>query len=145
MTTVTRTVLAMLVLTVVAAAAGGYVGVLCGLKHTRSTADLDKLLHHELKLSSAQRQQVAAMEESFARRRKGLEGEMRAANRELAGAILSEHRYGPRAEQAIDHFHAAMKTLQQETVMHVMAMRSVLTAEQAQEFDQTVSKALNSE
>lgn len=85
------------------------------------------------------------MEASYAARRSILEGEARAANRELATALLTQHRYGPQAEQAIDHFHVAMKALEQQTVMHVLAMRSVLTPEQAKKFDQTVANALDSD
>ena len=145
MTGLTRTVVAMLALTVVAAAAGGWMGVHYGLQHAAHASSLDELVHHELKLNADQQQRLAAMEGSFAARRKILEGEMRSANRELAAAILTEHRYGPQVEQAVAHFHAAMKTLQDETIMHVMAMRSVLTPQQAQQFDHTVAKALDSD
>ena len=144
MSGLTRTVVGMLALTVLAAAAGGWIGVHYGLQHPR-TSGLDELVHHELTLNADQQQRLAAMEASFAARRKILEEEMRSANRELATAIITEHRFGPQAEQAIEHFHAAMKTLQEETIMHVMAMRSVLTPQQAQQFDQTVAKALDSD
>lgn len=145
MTGLTRTVVAMLALTVLAAAAGGWIGVHYGLQRARHTSSLDELVHHELKLNADQQQRLAVIERSFAARRKILEDEMRSANRELASAILTEHRYGPQAEQAIEHFHTAMKTLQEETIMHVMAMRSVLTPQQAQQFDHTVAKALDSD
>jgi Spy/CpxP family protein refolding chaperone len=144
-TGVTRTVVAMLALTVLAAGAGGYFGVRYGLQRVRSSSSLDELVHRQLKLNADQEQRLVAMESTFAARRKGLEDEMRSANRELASAVLTEHRYGPQAEQAIEHFHAAMKTLQEETIKHVMAMRSVLTPQQAQQFDLTVAKALNSD
>ena len=144
MSGLTRAVVGMLALTVLAAAAGGWIGVHYGLQHPR-TSGLDELVHHELQLNADQQQRLSAMESAFAVRRKGLEDEMRSANRELASAIITEHRYGPQAEQAIEHFHVAMKTLQQETIMHVMAMRSVLTPQQAQLFDDTVAKALNSD
>jgi Spy/CpxP family protein refolding chaperone len=70
---------------------------------------------------------------------------MRAANGALAMAIVQEHRYGPAARQAIESFHAAMAMLQEATVQHVLAMREVLTPEQAEQFDQTIAKALNSD
>jgi Spy/CpxP family protein refolding chaperone len=143
MTAAWRSVIAMLALTAVAAAGGGWFGVRYGM-HQESSATLDDLLHHELSLSPEQQQRLAVLEQRFAERRQTLDGEMRAANRSLATAIVTEHRYGPQAQQAIERFHAAMATLQEETIQHVLAMRAVLTPEQAERFDETVSKALSS-
>jgi Spy/CpxP family protein refolding chaperone len=140
-----RTVTCALVLTVIVAALGGWLGVRYGLRQASAMPGLDQVLHHELTLSADQQQQLASLEAGFAARRKVLEAEMQAANRDLATAIVSEHRYGPAAEQAINRFHSAMKTLQQETIMHVLAMRAILTPDQARIFDQTVSKVLNSD
>jgi Spy/CpxP family protein refolding chaperone len=145
MTPVSRAALAMLVLTLIAATAGGWVGVHYGSNPTRSSASLDDLLHHELKLTADQGERISVMEQQFAARRRTLEDKMRAANRELATAIVSEHRYGPQAHQAIEDFHAAMASLQEETIQHVLAMRAVLTPVQAQQFDKTVAQALNSD
>ena len=144
MTAVSRPALAMLGLTLVAAAAGGWLGVRYSGYPIRSSASLDDLLHHELKLSADQQQRISLMEQQFADRRQVLEGQMRAANRALAAAIVSEHRYGPQARQAIEAFHAAMASLQEETIQHVLAMRAVLTPAQAQQFDETIAKALSS-
>lgn len=85
------------------------------------------------------------METTYAGRRTQLNGEMRAANRELAAAIGTEHAYGPKAQHAVNRFHSAMGALQEETIRHVLAMREVLTPEQARRFDATVSKALSSD
>ena len=143
MTSVGRTVIAGIVLTVLAAGAGGWVGVQYGLSHTRSSASLNRLLHHELDLDADQQRRLAAMESAYAAQRKALESHARAANRELADALLTEHQYGPQAERAIDHFSAAMKALQVATVVHVMAMRAVLTPGQAKKFDRTLVTALD--
>jgi len=140
-----RTVTFTVVLTLLVATLGGWLGVRYGLRQASATPGLDQVLHHDISLSPEQEQRIASLEAGFAARRKVLEGEMHAANADLAAAIVSEHRYGPAAEQAIDRFHTSMKTLQQETIMHVLAMRAVLTADQAQKFDQTVSKVLNSD
>lgn len=145
MTALSRAVLGMLVVTILAGAAGGWIGVRYGLREAHASASLDALLHHELNLSSEQQQQLATLEMSFNARRKVLEEQMRAANRELARAMLTEHRYGPAAKQAIEHFHAAMKQLQEETVQHVLAMRAVLTPQQAQQFDRAIARALDSD
>lgn len=138
-------VLPVLALTVLSAGAGGWLGVRYGLSHARAPTSLNHLLHHEIQLDASQRSQLAAMEADYAAQRSALEQQARAANRDLAAALLTEHQYGPQAEQAIDHFSAAMKALQVATVMHVMAMRRVLTPQQAKKFDDTVTAALDSD
>jgi Spy/CpxP family protein refolding chaperone len=136
----------MLILTVLAAAGAGWFGVhYANEQAARASTNLDELLHHELDLSADQRQRLAALEQGYAGRRRPLEDQMRAANHALAKAIVNEHRYGPQARQAIENFHAAMQTLQEETIQHILAMRAVLTPEQARRFDQTVAKALDSD
>ena len=143
MTSLWRTALPMLALTLVAAAAGGWLGVRYGVP-SRSSNGLDDLLHHELKLTAEQEQRLSALEQDFGARRQALQDQMLSANRALARAIVTEHRYGPEARQAIESFHAAMAALQEETVQHVLAMRAVLTPQQARQFDQTVEQALDS-
>lgn len=141
----TRMVLVAIVLSALAAAGGGWLGVQYGLAHApRSPVSLNRVLHRQLDLTPAQRQQLATLEAAYAARRKVLEAEERSANRKLAAALLAEHRYGPQAAQAITRFSAAMTALQVATVQHVMAMRSVLTPRQAQTYDQAVAKALDS-
>ena len=67
---------------------------------------------------------------------------MRAANVDLAEAIITEHAYGSKARQAVDRFHRAMSALQEDTIRHIFAMRAVMTADQAHRFDVLVAKAL---
>ncbi|HTW73717.1 MAG TPA: periplasmic heavy metal sensor [Steroidobacteraceae bacterium] len=145
MSTAWRLALPWLLVTVLAAAGGGWLGVRYGLAQSRSSPSLDQLLHRELDLSGAQRDQLAALERSYAMQRRQLEAQARAANRDLARAILAEHRYGPDAELAIARFHGAMQSLEQRTIQHVLAMRAILTAQQAKQFDQTVATALTSD
>ena len=45
-------------------------------------------------------------------------------------------------QAAVDRFHPAMGELQKQTILHVLAMRAVLTPEQALLFDQTVQRSL---
>ncbi len=47
--------------------------------------------------------------------------------------------------EAIDHTHDVMGTLQKETLEHLFEMRAVLNREQAQEFDESVVKALTAD
>ncbi len=143
--TLTRLVLGVVALTLLAAAAGAWVGTHYGLQHARRSPGLDEFLHHRLDLTSEQEQRIAALESDFAQQRKTLELEMRSANHELAKALLSEHTYGPQAKGAVERFHTAAAALQEETIVHVLAMRAVLTTEQAKKFDATVSEALTSD
>ena len=138
-----RTALAMLVLTILAAGAGGWLGVHYGRAASRSPTSLNRLMHHELDLTADQERQLAALEARYEARRRTLEAQARQANRELAAALLASHEYGPQDEHAIDDFHVAMKALQVATVKHLLAMRAVLTPAQAAKFDRTVAAALD--
>ena len=145
MTGLTRAALGVIFLTLLAAAAGGWFGVRYGMSEARQRApNLDTVLHEQLGLTADQKSRIAQMEAAFAVRQRALESQMRDANRQLARALIAEHRYGPAAQQAIEQFHAAMKQLQQESIVHIMGMRAVLTPAQAQQFDQTLSQVLGS-
>ena len=100
------------------------------------------LLHGELDLDGRQRTRIGALERGFEADRHRLEGELRAANAELAGAIAREHAYGPAVEKAVDRSHVAMGELQKATLQHVFAMRAVLRPEQTARFDKAVAQAL---
>lgn len=131
----------MLVVTVLAAALAGWVGVHFGVQQMQESS-LDTVLHQRLDLTSAQDARIELLERSFAARRRTLQAQMRAANRDLANAITRDHAYGPDAKLAIGRFHRAMLTLQEETIRHVLAMRAVLTPDQRHEFDALVVKSL---
>jgi len=137
-----RTFIAMLLVTVAAAGLAGWAGVRYGLHHVARQADLDVVMHRDLDLTPAQDRRVHEMEASYARDRSSLEGEMRAANRDLALAITKDHAYSPAAGDAIARFHAAMSALQVKTVEHVLAMRTVLTPAQAKTFDREIARSL---
>lgn len=134
----------MLVVTIVAAALAGWLGVRFGMRQAQES-NLDTLLHRQLALTAVQDARIGMLEKGFAARRKSLQAEMHAANRDLATAITKEHAYGPDAQRAIDRFHRAMITLQEDTVRHVLAMRAVLGAAQARAFDTIVVKNLTAD
>jgi len=136
-----RTFSAMLVATVLAAGLAGWLGVEYGVHHKHG-ADLDSALHHELALSHDQDRKLDALEADFAAKRHVYEAQMRAANSDLATAMARDHAYGSSEQQAIERFHKAMMALQEETVRHVLAMRGVLTPDQARSFDAIVAKNL---
>jgi Spy/CpxP family protein refolding chaperone len=124
----------MIVATILAAGLAGWLGVQYGVRQNQPP-DLDTILHRKLALSSEQDRKLDALETGFAVKRGRYEREMGAANNDLARAMAQDHTVGPAAKRAIERFHTAMMGLQEETVKHVLAMRKVLTAEQAKKFD----------
>jgi Spy/CpxP family protein refolding chaperone len=107
-----------------------------------SGGELHVLMHEKLSLDPVQKQKIEALEADFASQRKDLDARLRAANADLAAAMVSEHQYGPRVAEAVDRCHMAMGDLQKATLRHVFAMRAVLRPNQAARFDAEVSKAL---
>ena len=139
----TRSLILTIVLSALAAGLGAFGGaryVVARMHH--HAAPLDEVLHEKLDLTADQQRRIAGLERSHAARRKALEAEMRAANADLALAIGESHAYSPHVQQAIDRFHQAMGELQKESILHVLAMRQVLTPKQTALFDETVSKVL---
>lgn len=137
-----RSIVLMVLLTLAAGALGGWLGIAYGERQTAPAHDLHTIVHHELDLTAAQNQTIAALEQRFAARRKVFEAEMQAANRDLAVALDTDHVFGPRETAAVDRFHRAEKGLQEATIKHVLAMRAVLNAKQSKEFDRAIYKAL---
>ena len=140
-----RMFLAMLVVTAFAGGLAGWAGVEYGLHRTAVQDDLDTVLHRDLNLTGDQESQIAKLENTFAKDRAAYQTEMRAANRDLARALTEANPNDPEIERAIHRFHAAMAALQMRTVKHVLAMRSVLTPDQARIFDTTVDKTLGAD
>ena len=140
-----RSIVLTLVLSVVVAAFGALAGAEYVIHRMQRPTPLHQLVHQKLHLSAEQQSRMAVLERDHAARQTALEAEMRAANADLAQAFQEQHAYTPKVQAAIDRFHAAMGALQKETIMHVLAMRSVLTPAQAVQFDETVVKSLNTE
>lgn len=129
------------VLTLLAAVAGTWIGARY-IYQQRHQPSLHEFVHEELELSTAQEQRLERLEQDFAVRRRAREAELRAANAELARAIQARHEYSPEVQAAVERFHDAMGELQKETILHVLAMRTVLTPGQAAEFDKRIGEAL---
>lgn len=143
------TALRAIALTLVLSAAAATLGVWGGAAYVESQVrhgpSLHETLHEHLRLSVEQHRRIDDLERQYAAQRQALEAEMRAANAELAQAYQDSHAYTPRMQAAIDRFHRAMNGLQKETMIHVIAMRAVLTPEQATQFDGTVVKSLTAD
>ncbi len=140
-----RSLLLTVALSVVAAAVGAWGGARYVVGHMHRPEPLHQVVHEKLHLSADQTRRIEGLERDYETRRTALEAEMRAANADLAQAMAQEHAYTPRVQAAIDRFHMAMGELQKQSILHVLAMRGVLTPDQAAAFDQTVVKALNEE
>ncbi len=137
-----RTSVIIILLTLLTAMIGGWAGVTYGLRQARVPRQLDQVLHEELHLSAAQNEQLETLEAQFAVQRAVFEEDMRIANRDIAAAITVRHAYDEGARTAIDRLHQAMIGLQQASVQHVLAMRALLSPDQAAQFDRTVNQAL---
>lgn len=140
-----RGLLLTLALSVLAAFGGAWAGAQYVVGRDQDDPPLHDLVHEKLHLTPDQQRRIAGLERDFAARRQALEAEMRAANADLARAIGAEHAYSPAVQQAVDRFHHAMGELQKQTILHVLAMREVLTPTQAAVFDDTVVKALTAD
>ena len=137
-----RTSVIIILLTLLTAMIGGWAGVTYGLRQARAPRQLDQMLHEELHLSATQNAQLETLESQFAVQRSGFETTMQSANRDIATAITVRHAYDADARIAIGRLHQAMIGLQQASVQHVLAMRAILSPDQASEFDRTVNQAL---
>jgi Spy/CpxP family protein refolding chaperone len=137
-----RSIALTLVLSLLVAGLGAWGGAAYVMHRLKPATPLHELVHEKLRLSPDQQRRIEGLEHEHAARREALQAEMRAANADLARAIQAQHAYTPQTQAAIDRFHHAMGELQKETILHVLAMRAVLTPEQAAQFDQTVAKSL---
>ncbi|MFN9927023.1 MAG: Spy/CpxP family protein refolding chaperone [Phenylobacterium sp.] len=141
--TFARGLIITLALSVMAAFGGAWVGARYVVAQMQDEPPLHEVVHSRLRLTAEQERRIASLEREFADRRAALEVEMRSANADLAEAIEAEHIYSPAVQQAVDRFHRAMGELQKQTILHVLAMRQVLTPDQTPRFDETVVKALS--
>lgn len=140
-----RSILITVLLSAVAAALGVWAGVAFLAPHDRRAPGLHEMVHVQLHLSADQERRLEALERDHAIKRRALEAEMRAANAALAQAYQTHHAYTPEVQGAIARFHGAMGAMQKESVTHVIAMRALLTPEQAVRFDDKVVRSLTDE
>lgn len=141
MSGISRGLVLTLILTLLAAIGGTWIGARY-IYNQRHQPSLHEFVHEELRLTAEQKQRLEVLEQDFAVRRRAREAELRAANAELARAIQARHEYSPQVQAAVERFHDAMGELQKETILHVLAMRTVLTPDQAVQFDQRIGEAL---
>ena len=137
-----QTFLAMLLATVLAAAYAGWAGVQYGLNRTVQDANLYIVIDRDLQLTTEQHRRMQALEANFAMTRRDLEEEMRATNKELAEIIAQHHRYDDQARKTVERLAATFGMLQEKTIEHLLAIRTLLTPSQARRFDEEMSNVL---
>ncbi|MBP2159010.1 MULTISPECIES: periplasmic heavy metal sensor [Asticcacaulis] len=140
---VTRAILFTLALSIVGAVLGAWGGAQYVLRTMHHNPPLHEIVHKKLNLTPAQQKQIEALEADHALKEHALEAEMRAANLQLAQAYKTDPTYTTNVQAAVDRCHMVMGEMQKETIRHVIAMRAVLTPEQAKAFDDTVIQALS--
>lgn len=139
-----RPILLTVLLALIAAAGGAW---LCAryVVHQSSPPSFHEVVHRDLNLSPEQERRLDVIEGRYGVERRRLEGDVRAANRELATAIKGGDKTSPEVDAAVDHLHMAMGALQKATIAHVFDMRAVLTPAQTMTFDREVEAALTQE
>lgn len=138
-----------LVITLVIAAAAGFIGAWAGAEsvHRREQTSLLRQAVHAmvsqgLNLNAEQKREIDQIEARYAKRRGALRVQIGQANVELAAAMSEEMAFGPQAQAAIDHLQRSVGDLQSSTVLYVLEVRDVLTREQKAIYDQKVVEAL---
>jgi Spy/CpxP family protein refolding chaperone len=140
-----RSIALTLVLSLVLAGLGAWGGATYVMHRLKPATPLHELVHEKLRLTADQQRRIEGLEREHTARQQALQAEMRAANADLARAIEGQHAYTPQVQAAVDRFHHAMGELQKETILHVLAMRAVLTPAQAAQFDAMVARSLTEE
>lgn len=138
-----------LLITLAVAGLAGFVGAWVGAEglHRREQTlllhqSVQEMVMQGLRLTSAQRHDIDAIEGRYTKRRNDLRVQIGKANVELAGAMSEEMAFGPQAQAAIDHLQTAVGDLQSSTVLYVLEIRDVLTPAQRVVYDRKVVEAL---
>ena len=100
--------------TVALATAASGIGAWAGASwvlNRQAPPSLREIVHKDLDLSSEQHRKIDSIEDRFAEQHLTLEGQVQAANRELAEAIRVSNGDSRVVQPAVDHFHDAMGDL----------------------------------
>jgi Spy/CpxP family protein refolding chaperone len=99
-------------------------------------------IHSQLGLTAEEEKALEPIEQHYHERSRVLDDQMRAANSELAKAILEDGQDSPRVREAITKIHTTMGELQNVAIDHVFEMRGTLTPEQYQKLLHLTADAL---
>lgn len=134
---------AVFLLAVVAVAAGSTALTEMLMRRGHVAEDAHAWVHRQLKITPEQEQAAALTETRFNEQRTILLARLRAANAELAQAILEGKANSPKVEEAVQKIHTAQAELQQLTLEHVFEMRAALTPEQYDKLLKLTADALS--
>jgi Spy/CpxP family protein refolding chaperone len=134
------------VVALLAGAIGGWMGAQNGADMDAQTLPLRQTVHEivrrDLDLTPQQTKQVQAIEDKYYGQRLSLRSEVADANRELADALMADMSFGREAQQASTHVERGLGELQRATILYVLEVRDVLTAEQQAIYDRRVREVL---
>jgi Spy/CpxP family protein refolding chaperone len=112
------------------------------LSHEKHPQDPDQWLEDQLKLTAAQQTKLAEVESRYDQRKSDLAVKIRAANADLAKAIMEDKRYSERVKKAEAAIHAAQGELKRATLEHFFEMQPHLTPEQRETLNALAVNAL---
>ncbi|MCF6292242.1 MAG: periplasmic heavy metal sensor [Robiginitomaculum sp.] len=138
-----KNTLLLIILSLVVGLGGVWIGKALFTPHAVISTDLHAEIHNSLQLSSKQEQQIHLLEKEFAKRKKVLENQLKAANGSIADAIAKDHKLSADVTEAGEQYLIILGELQRETLQHIFKMRDVLNEDQAIEFDKLVIRSLH--
>ena len=106
-------------------------------------ADAHHWVHTQLALTADQEKQLVPIERRYDEQRRHFGELIRAANAELAQALLADEGDSPRVKGAIAKIQDAQGQLQDATLRHVFEMKPVLTPEQYSKLLNLTANALS--
>jgi len=138
-----------LAITVVVAMAAGWAGGALGVRTLAPVEEMlplrqsvSAIVRNDLKLSDEQMHDVQNIENRYYDRRIQLRTHVADANRELADALMNDMAFGREAQAASLHVERGLGDLQRATIVYVLEVRDVLTAEQQVVYDRKVREVL---
>ena len=105
-------------------------------------ADAHRWIHTQLELTAQQEQELVPIEARYEEQRRQFRDLVRAANAELAQALLADEGESPRVKAAIAKIHDAQGQFQNATARHVFEMKPVLKPEQYRKLLDLTANAL---
>jgi Spy/CpxP family protein refolding chaperone len=131
---------------ILAGAIGGWMGARNAIETDAQPLPLrqtvSEIVQHDLKLTADQAKEIQAIEDKYSERRTSLRVQVADANRELADALMADMAFGREAQQATNHVEQGLGELQRATVLYVLQVRDVLSAEQQMVYDRRVREVL---
>ena len=137
------TLVLLLGVALVAAAAGWLTVRATKSPGEHSHADAHGWVHQQLNLTAEQETKLEPIEKKFDQERRQCAETVRLANMELAQALVDYKTRSSKADAAIAKIHEAQGQLQRATIQHVFEMQPVLTPEQYEKLLKLTANALN--